>query len=173
MLRKGDIWVGAVLYIALGVIVIAVLLAAGLPMINKIKDRNVVLQTKELMYILDDTVRTVINEGPGSQRQLNPFVVKSGNFFVYSDSFNWTFETKVIVLEPGITKKEGLLFINVEESRKEDFYDVNLGLVYKDMAWLRLSSQYQNPFAGDFSVFVKNTGEFTDEDLPIVEIKIT
>ena len=173
MLKKGDIWVSAVLYLALGIIVITVLLAAGLPMINKIKDRNIVLQTKELMYIVDDTVRTVINEGPGSQRQLNPFVVKSGNFYVFPTSLNWSFETKVVVVEPGITKKEGNLMIFEKEARKEGFYNVELSVDYTNIAQLRLNSQYQNPFSGEYGLYIKSTGEFTQDDKPIIEVKVT
>lgn len=173
MLKKGDIWVSAVLYIALGTIVIVVLLAAGLPVINKLKDRNVVLQTKELMYTVDDTIRTVINEGPGSQRQLNPFVIKAGSFYVYKNSVNWSFETKAVVIEPKIEKKEGTLDIYEEEARKEGFYNFNLGADYLNVAELRLNSQYSNPFSGEYSLYVKNPGEFTKDDLPIIEIKIS
>ena len=41
MNKKGDIWVSAILYFGLGIIVIAILLAAGLPVINKLKDKNI------------------------------------------------------------------------------------------------------------------------------------
>ena len=44
--KKGDIWISAALYTALGLILITVILSVGMPFVNKIKDRNTVLQTK-------------------------------------------------------------------------------------------------------------------------------
>ncbi len=67
-MKKGDVWVSAILYFGLGIVVITILLVAGLPVINKLRDKNIVIQTKEVMHTIDQNVREVIKEGPGSQR---------------------------------------------------------------------------------------------------------
>ncbi len=181
MKKKGDIWISAVLYIALGIIAITVILAAGLPLIQKMKDRNTVAQTKELMLILDETIRKVASEGPGSQRQLSPFVVKQGELFIDeldaagqgSNIIKWVSETGAVVMEPGIDKKEGNLIVRLEETHVEDVYEIQLKLDYNEFLDVQLKSEFGNPFAGEFSILVKNSGKFGDNDLPVVEIIVS
>ncbi len=66
--KKGDVWVSAVLYIALGMVIITIVLAAGLPLVTKMKDKNTVAQTKRVMLSIDDNLKEVATEGPGSRR---------------------------------------------------------------------------------------------------------
>ena len=181
MKKKGDIWVSAVLYIALGMIAITVILAAGLPLIQKMKDRNTVAQTKELMLVLDETIRRVASEGPGAQRQLSPFVVKQGQLFIDeadaagkgSNVIKWVSETSALVMEPGIDKKEGNLIVRLEETHVADVYQIQLKLDYTDFLDIQLKSDFGNPFSGEFSLLVKNSGKFGDNDLPVVEIIVS
>ena len=80
---KGQIWISAVLYSALGIIIITIILSAGLPLINKIRDRNLVTQTKDIMRTLDDNIKKVANEGPGSKRFLSPLIIDGGELVIY------------------------------------------------------------------------------------------
>ncbi|MBS3172364.1 hypothetical protein J4438_02180, partial [Candidatus Woesearchaeota archaeon] len=64
MKKKGDVWVSAILYTALGVVLLTIILAAGLPAIQKMKDSYTSKQTKELMLVLDKNIKTVYHEGP-------------------------------------------------------------------------------------------------------------
>ena len=58
MNKKGDsTWISAVLYFGIGIIIISILLAAGTPVVNRIRDKNTILQTKETMSNLDDNIR--------------------------------------------------------------------------------------------------------------------
>ena len=79
--KKGQVWVSAALYTALGLILITVILTVGMPFINKIKDRNTVLQTKNVLYEMDKLVREVELEGVGSRR---PFYmdIQEGEFSI-------------------------------------------------------------------------------------------
>ena len=77
--KKADVWVSAVLYFGLGIIVISLLLAAGLPAINKLRDKNVIIQTKEVFQVLDKNIRDVVRGGPGSQRVVS-VDIKKGDF---------------------------------------------------------------------------------------------
>ena len=77
--KKGDIWVSAILYFGLGIVVIAIILAAASPVINKLRDKNVILQTKEVFQVLDSNIREVGREGPGAQRPVT-LDIRKGDF---------------------------------------------------------------------------------------------
>ena len=61
--KKGDIWVSTVIYIAISIIVIAIVLLAALPLIQKLKDRNVTTQTKNILTQIDKNIKEVISSG--------------------------------------------------------------------------------------------------------------
>src|SRR3989344_3360128 len=113
--KKGDIWVSAVLYLTLGVIAIALILGAAIPLINKIKDRNTVAQTKEVLFTLDEAIRRVANEGPGSQRELSPFTINAGKLTIdqTAEVIKWELETEAVIQEPNIELKEGVLTLKL------------------------------------------------------------
>lgn len=181
MKKKGDIWVSAVLYIALGIVAISLILAAAIPAINNMKDRNTVVQTKELLYSLDKSIRDVASEGPGSQRDLSPLVIKAGKLYVDEDGDNkikWSMETKAFILEPDVKIKEGSVSILLENTNIEGRYLVTLELDYKDVAKICLGtcleeeSKVRNPLSGSYSLVVRNTGEYSNE-LPKIAIKLS
>lgn len=100
-MKKGDVWVSAILYFGLGIVVITILLVAGLPVINKLRDKNIVIQTKEVMHTIDQNVREVIKEGPGSQRVVS-LNIKKGKIDVESNKIVWTYEgSKIPISEPN------------------------------------------------------------------------
>ena len=75
-------WISAVLYIALGTVAITIVLSAGVPVINKIKDKNTIIQTRDIMLSLDNIIREVRDEGTGSRRVISPFTIKGGSMFI-------------------------------------------------------------------------------------------
>jgi len=175
--KRGDIWVSAVLYIALGIVAISLILAAAIPAINNMKDRNTVVQTKELLYSLDKSIRDVSSEGPGSQRDLSPLVIKAGKMYVDENGDNkikWSMETKAFILEPDVKIKEGSVSILLENTNIEGRYLVTLELDYKDVAKIFLDeeSKLRNPLSGQYSLIIRNTGEYSNE-LPKVAIKLS
>ncbi len=112
--KKGDIWVSAVLYFGLGIIVISILLAAGLPVINKLRDKNILIQTKEAFNVLDENMLTVINGGPDSQRPIT-LEIKRGEINIddVNDKIIWVFkDSKVFASDPTVTMP-----INLEGTR--------------------------------------------------------
>ena len=85
MKKTGQIWISAALYTALGVILVTLILSVGLPFVDKLKTRNTVLQTKDVLYSFDSTVRAVYLEGLGSRRPL--FVdIGEGDFLIDSQN---------------------------------------------------------------------------------------
>ena len=140
-MKKGQIWISAVLYIALGVVAITVVLSAGVPLINKLKDKNTIIQTKEIFLTIDNVIRQVRDEGPGAKRVIDPLIIKDGDLIFDSteNDIKWNLKTNVVFSEPcGKTKadcisndlivKEGTLNIYETNTIAASEYFVNLEL---------------------------------------------
>ncbi len=173
MMKKGDVWISAVLYITLGIIAITLILGAVMPLVSKIKEKNVVLQTKDILIKLDENIRTVAQEGPGSQRRLTLFMDK-GELFFNTDSDNtyihWSMETDSLLMEPDIVIKEGNIKQRLDTTFVRGVYDMNLYMNYT--LNLNLTSDYNNPFKGKYGILIKHTGSYVS-NAPIIEIQIT
>lgn len=173
--RKGQIWISAVLFISLGVIVISLILAAAIPMVNRISDKNTVVRTKEILLKMDDAIKTVVNEGPGSQRQLDPLIIDRGELHITNDTYNilWRMETESDLMEPNIEIVEGNIKQRLNTTIVEEIYEINLW-VESDRINISLVSSFTSPFKGEYIVTVKHTGDFTaTDDNPIIELKVT
>ena len=172
MLKRGDIWVSAVLYIALGMIVITIILGAGLPLINKMRDRNTVLQTKTVMYSIDDNIKEVASEGPGSKRFLSPINIEGGNLNINETEITWSMKTGNKLMEPNIEFEEGALILSLDETSISKEYMANIKLRYDNIAILNLESEYGNPFSGTYSLLIEHSGSYVN-DMPNITIKVS
>lgn len=99
MNKKGDsTWISAVLYFGIGIIIISILLASGTPVINRIRDKNIISQTKVIMSNLDYNIREAAKGGPGSQRVVDLDLSKGEfNIDVLNDLVYWKFDSKVLL----------------------------------------------------------------------------
>jgi hypothetical protein len=182
-MKRGSIWISAVLYIALGVIVITLVLSAGIPLIKKMKDQNIFSQTKKLMYIIDENIRDVVNEGPGSKRYLSPLEINEGILTINPETNNitWTmittnrlFESNPLSNPKQLTFNEGNLVIWLDETQNEGEYELNLELAYTPVADITLSSESGNPFIGKYNLLIYHTGDYNEEDnTPKISLKLT
>lgn len=195
--KKGDVWISVVLYTAIGVVALTLILSAGLPLIQKMRDKNTVAQTKNLMTILDENVRAVVGEGPGSRRYLSPFEIKSGDLYIDQDGDRifWTLKTTAKMIEPRWDSngnpilpgaadtdgnvqstipefREGSIRIYSNESIIVDEYVIVMDLDYSNYADLELDSQFNSPFKGLYSMTIENTGTFNG-NRPIISITLT
>lgn len=139
--KRGEIWVSAALYTALGLILITVILSVGMPFVNKIKSRNTILQTKNILFEMDKLIREVELEGVGSRR---PFFVEiqEGDFLIEDEGIKERIIWKIIsedrlgiesgnsVGEEGPLIEEGSL--NIQSRRVGQGYEINLWLDYKE-----------------------------------------
>ena len=171
--KKSVIWVSAVLYIAMGVIVISILLTAAIPVVNKLKDKNTFIDTKRLLYVLDNNIKTVAKEGPGSQRELNPFVLNAGKLFIYdnNETIVWTMETTADLIEPEVSISEGVLELYLEKTPVVGKNVIKASMEYGSYD-LKLSSPFKPPFSGRYSVLVKHAGNYT-LNKPVIEINVS
>ena len=142
------IWISAVLYLALGIVAISIVLAAGLPLINNLKDKNTVIETKEMMFTIDATIRQVLNEAQGSKRTLF-LEIQKGNLYIDENDNNkliWTMKTKALIQEPEFVIEEATLRTYLNESIIIGEYQANLELDYSNMD-IQLDSSNKNPFS--------------------------
>ena len=159
-MKKGDVWISAVLYMALGIIILVIVLSVGIPVVNKIRDKNVAINTKELMFDLDRNIRTVYSEGPGSRRPLRIEITK-GIFSVDAekDEVIWTFDTKLLLSQPNVPVKEGNLIIKSNQGSSSEFqteYILNYSTV------LNLNSTAGTNFiSGKTNIILTNVGNNT------------
>lgn len=170
MNKKADIWVSAVLYIALGVIVITLILAAGVPLINKMRDRNTLTQTKLLMGAIDENIKIVMNEGPGSKRVLSPLNINSGEINVNEENITWSLTTKNKLMEPGISFDEGSLIIHMDETDIVDEYKLNIEMDYKNKVTLNLTTK-NNPLSGNYKMVIEHRGTYS-KGVPDIAIEM-
>ena len=133
MNKKGDIWISAALYTAIGVIMVTLILSVGMPFVNKLKARNTVLQTKNVLYEFDSAIRSVYNEGFGSRRPL--FVeIGEGDFMIdiVNEKISWKIiSDEKLGIEPDLPKpiEEGNLKISSRSLGQG--YEIELYIDYK------------------------------------------
>src|SRR3989344_5138558 len=135
MQKKGDVWISAILYFGIGIVILTILLSAGLPVINKLRDKNVVIQSKEVMHTLDENIREVIKEGPGSQRVLT-INLKKGSLRIDNDanSIIWSYDgANILISEPGLEVPEGKVIVLTTLGSQKKTYDINIRLNYADI----------------------------------------
>ena len=108
--KKGQIWLSAVLYLLIGSIVIILILQAGLPIIQKNRDRSVFTKTEDMFMSLDNVIVDLIDSGAGSQRVV-PFEIPEGTVKLENDRMTWEMESETKILEPGTDISRGNLKI--------------------------------------------------------------
>ena len=169
-MKKGQtIWVSAALYFGLGIIVLTIILAAGMPAIKKLQDKNIILQTKEIMFTIDNNIREVARGGTGTQRLVRT-EIKKGDFKIINedDLIVWKYKTKSLLSEPNISLQEGTLNLITKESNVVGEYDITLWLNYTNI----LNLTFTNP-SGTLQVgsdlIIKNNGTSNLIDVVISE----
>lgn len=181
MSKKGDTWISAILYMALGIVAIALILSAGLPLIQNMRDRNTISQTKDIFANLDKSIRTVVDQGPGAI-QIVPLTISSGELYVDADPFLqnrqdvvlWRLKTNIQVVEENYKKREGNLMIYVEPTLVKGQYWTVIELNYLTFADLTLNATgFGNPIMGSGSFSIKKTGKFSTDNRPYIDFTVS
>lgn len=118
--KKGQVWVSAILYFLIAAITVIIVLNAGVPIIESMKDKNTYTKTKDLMMNLDTQIESVASEGVGSQK-IVPIELIDGELVVKDNQLNWKFQTESKILEPRTKIQQGNMMIssNADVSSKE------------------------------------------------------
>lgn len=167
MQKKGDVWISAILYFGIGIVVLTILLTAGLPVINKLRDKNVIIQSKELMHALDENIREVMKEGPGSQRIVT-VNLKKGSLEINNNKVKWTYDrSKIPISEPnpigtpnngGVVAEEGNLAVKTTQGSEKGIYIVEIYIDYKDLAIVEREAGSSTTLVGLTDLLVRNEG---------------
>lgn len=171
MKKKGAIWVSAILYIVIGIIAITLILNAGLPLINRMRDRNIVSQTTQVLDAFDQKVRFVANQGPGA---LEPFYVeiKNGELIIdeNQETIIWNMKTEDRSQEPGVVFEEGNLATFLNETIIKNEYLINIYLDYSNRLNISLTSDAGNVLKGPYQLSIRHTGVVNN--LPVISIEV-
>lgn len=108
--KKGAVWVSAVIYVLVGIIVLTVVIEAGIPFIKSLQERSNVNRARNTFSSLDQQIQDVAKEGQGSQR-IVPLEVSEGSVKVEDGRLRWKIETNSKVLEPRTRIELGNLVI--------------------------------------------------------------
>lgn len=94
---RGQVWVETVIYVLIGLSLIALVLAFVMPKINEKKDIIIVEQSIDSLNVFDDKINTVIETGQGNRRIID-FNMKKGELF-----FN-TQDNKIVFVIEDLSK---------------------------------------------------------------------
>ena len=108
--KKGAIWVSAVIYVLVGIVVLTIVLEAGIPFIKGLQEKSNVNRARNTLTALDQNIQDVAKEGQGSQR-IVPIDVSDGTINVQDNKIRWKIETNSKVVEPRSRVELGNLVI--------------------------------------------------------------
>lgn len=129
--KKGQVWVETAIYTLIGLTIIAIVLSAAIPQIEKIKDREIISQTVNALNILNLKIFEV-GEAVGNSRTVDLRIAK-GRLEINSEdnSLIYILEDTVLELsEPGQVIKEGDISLKTEKYGKN--YNIYLTINYTD-----------------------------------------
>lgn len=125
MRKKAQIWISVVIYVLVVTAIIAIILQAGIPLLNDVRDNNKYSKAKNTFASLDSYIREVASEGAGSQRVVT-LEIHEGELILDNDAVALELETQSELLEPRSSVKLGNLVIisgsNVKATEYNDSY---------------------------------------------------
>src|SRR3989338_6187284 len=109
--RKADIWISTIIYILIVVAVVVIVLQAGVPMFNKLKEKAVFTKGEDNIQALNQHLGDVASEGTGSQR-IVPVEFSEGTFSINPGSVMWELKTTSKIIEPRTKIEKGNLIVS-------------------------------------------------------------
>lgn len=111
MMKKGQVWVSAVLYILIVSVAIVIVLNAGLPLLDQMKDKTSYTRTRDTMLSLDKHIEDVTAEGEGSQRVVS-VEIRNGELNLDEGMLSWEMQTDADIVEPRSKLEYGNLVVS-------------------------------------------------------------
>ncbi len=174
MNRRAQVWISAILYILIASLAVVLILRAGVPIIDRMKDRTSFSRQREMMLALDQHIEDLASEGIGSQRVI-PIEIRAGELKVVDNKLRWEFETDTKLIEPRTSLSYGNLQISsnadISSQRYGDYYllsnsriVINLTRVCCEDSWSALNTSQLinwieiggNRLEGNFSFVVND-----------------
>lgn len=162
MNSRGQIWIETVIYILIGLVLIALVLAFVVPKINEQRDRIMVEQTIVSLSILDDKINEVIDNGKNNKRIVE-YTMRTGELYFNSIDNEINFILSDLTKpysEPGIKIPVGRIIVESTEGKKTS--SVNLTLQYPAGIDLKFDNQEIikkiDPSVTPYSFSIENKG---------------
>ncbi|MBT4165568.1 hypothetical protein HOE04_00845 [archaeon] len=152
---RAQVWVETAIYSLIGLTIIAILLTAAMPQIEKMKDKTIIAQTTEALNQLDNSI-IEITESPGNIRIVY-FKLAKGTLEIDpgQEKIIFTLEnTKLELSEPGKEITEGNIKLKTEEYGKN--FKITLTLDYSDLD-LIYDQQILQSGTTDYKIKLENT----------------
>ncbi len=125
--RKGAIWISAVLYVLIAVVIMVIVLEAGLPLIKSLNEKSAFTRIRDTLVGLDKQIQQIASEGQGSQRII-PLEINDGEFRIEEQKIRWKLETDSKIVESKTRIELGNLIIasgvDVAASTDGDYFIV-------------------------------------------------
>lgn len=97
--KKSQIWISAVLYVLIISVIMVIVLEAGVPIMDNLRDKSVFTQTRDNFISLDKHIREIGSAGPGSQRVV-PLEIKKGELVLGNSQLKWKMDTVASIIQP-------------------------------------------------------------------------
>ncbi len=145
--RKGAIWISAVLYVLIAVVIMVIVLEAGLPLIKSLNEKSSFTRIRDTLVGLDRQIQQVASEGQGSQRII-PLEVTDGEFRIEQQKIRWKLETDSKIVEPKTRIELGNLVVasgvDVTASNVGDFFIVENSRIRANFSRIGSASNYSS-----------------------------
>jgi hypothetical protein len=120
--KKGDVWISAILYIVIIVVAIALILTAGTPIINQMRDKISFTKARDTMLNLDNHIQDIASEGQGSQR-IVPIEVGKGKLKIENNQIIWEIDTDSQIMSSRTKVDIGNLYITSNANVRATTYE--------------------------------------------------
>ena len=137
--KRGQVWVETAIYTLIGLTVIAIVLSAAIPQIEKIKDREIIKQTIDALNVLNGKISE--SETTVGNVRILDFKIAKGRIEINSkgDFIKYTLEDSILELsQAGQEIKEGDITLKTENYGEHyniyltmDYADSKLDITYK------------------------------------------
>ena len=105
MKKRAHVWISALLYLLITTVVVVIVLEAGLPLLNNMRDRNIFYVTQEQFTSFAAVIRQL--EGQGSQRTFTMDLSAGSLSFANNTGLVYTIVSSANIISPGASMSYG------------------------------------------------------------------
>ncbi|MCF7910664.1 hypothetical protein K9L16_03260 [Candidatus Pacearchaeota archaeon] len=164
MSKRGQVWIEAVMYTLISIIVLTLVLAYAKPKIDEMKDKAILEQTIGIINEIDQIVLSIVQGGTGNRRVVN-VGLKKGTLMIdgENDEIFFEMESAYKFTEPGkevmvgditaLTQTQsGLNFITLKRT-------YNYNLTYEEQE----ESKSVTPSSTPYKIYITHKGKVSDK----------
>lgn len=159
--KRAQIWIEAMSYLLISLIIIGAILAFIKPKIQEMQDKSILENSIKMMEEIDSTISSIAEEVPGNKRKIS-LELKKGNLKIDGINNKILFEinSKYEYSEPGKDYKLGDLIIKTVKKGKMN--DINITLDYQGIYNITYDDQDKlkeiTPSSTPYNLFISNEG---------------